>query len=182
MTRTNFEVSLLKGEIGERIMRPFFEQKGWCVYRAVTDCAHAFDGLAIHSQRDAIAYDVKAKSRMNHYPATGINQKNYETYLAFKDKHQMPFWLFFIDECLGQIYGNEIGVLDQPRVVEGRKYPFVMQPRNSQPIRIWPLTSMEVVACLTELERAALEACNQRKHAYDIKHDACLSSTQFRLF
>ena len=159
----SFEVALRKGAIGEEIVRPYLEAKGYVVCRPVTEGVHAFDGLAIRNKKHCIAYDVKAKARMNKWPATGVNVSHFVTYWEFSQNHNMPFWLFFVDEMLGQIYGNEISKLEEHRHVDGVDYPFVLNTR-SDPIRIWPLEAMVKISALSDEQKAALAACNQRTH------------------
>ena len=159
----SFEIALRKGAIGEEIVRPYLEAKGYVVCRPVTEGAHAFDGLAIRNKKHCIAYDVKAKARMNKWPATGVNVSHFLTYWEFSQNHNMPFWLFFVDEMLGQIYGNEISKLEEHRNIDGVDYPFVLSTRSDQ-IRIWPLEAMLTISNLSGEQKSALAACNQRTH------------------
>ena len=160
----SFDKALRKGEIGEQIVKPYLEAKGYVVYRPATEGAHAFDALAIRSKEHCIAYDVKAKAMMNKYPATGVNLSHFMCYWKFSQKHHMPFWLFFVDEMLGQIYGNNLDELEKHRHVDGVDYPFVLNTRKDD-IRLWPLEAMLKVTDLTDEQKAALAACNQRTHA-----------------
>lgn len=167
MTRPSFEIAMKKGDIGEAIVKAHLESKGWVVYKPVTDGAHCFDILCIKQKKTAIAIDVKAKSRLNKYPATGINQNHFEEYKAFSDKHNMPFWLIFVDEGQKTIYGNCIEVLEKQRKVGGNTYPFIM-PTGGRPVRLWPLEAMIHISNLAESDAANLLALNQRKHAYEV--------------
>ena len=159
----SFETSLRKGAIGEEIVRPYLEAKGYVVCRPVSEGAHAFDGLAIYQKKHCIAYDVKAKARMNKWPATGVNESHFTTYWTFSQNHNMPFWLFFVDEILGQIYGNELAILEQQKRINGIDYPFLINTRTAK-IRIWPLESMIKITDLTDEQKDALAACNQRTY------------------
>lgn len=165
MTSRNFEIALKKGDIGERIVRAYLEAKGWVVYRPETEGPHCFDMLSIREKRTAIAIDVKAKARLNRYPATGINQKHFEEYFAFSKKHNMPFWLVFVDEMQREVYGNTIEELEKPREIDGRKYPMVMEWKT--PTRIWPLSVMKTISKLTEEHCKELVSVSQRKHEYN---------------
>lgn len=167
MTRPNFEIALQKGEIGEQIVRKHLESKGWVVYQPETPGAHCFDILALLNKRNAIALDVKAKSRMNKYPATGIDQRHFEEYKHFSDRHQMPFWVVFVDEMQKTVYGNTIDELEKPRTVEGINYPFVMQIKK--PVRIWPLEAMKPIASLDSDSANKLASFNQRNHGYEVQ-------------
>lgn len=168
MTRPSFEVALKKGDVGEAIVKAHLEKKGWVVYQPVTEGAHCFDILCIKQKKTAIAIDVKAKSRLNKYPATGINQTHFEEYKAFSEKHSMPFWLIFVDEGQKKIYGNCIKSLEEVRVIEGKTYPFVM-PTGGRPVRLWPLAAMLHIADLGDTDQANLLALNQRNYAYEVQ-------------
>lgn len=166
MMSKSFDLALKKGEIGEQVCRQRLEQKGWVVYRPVTDGAHAFDMMAIKDKSKAIAIDVKAKARMNHWRATGIDQRHFDVYSAFSDKHQMPFWIFFVDEYEQKIYGNEISKLEEPRHIDGNLWPKVMVFRNKQ-TRLWHLDSMILLCEIDDQIARQLAEASQRSYAYD---------------
>lgn len=166
-TRKSFDVSLAKGRIGEDIVKRYLEKSGFCVYQPNTAGAHAFDIMAIKNKERCIAIDVKAKARRNKYPDTGIDGKHYETYKAFSEKHQMPFWVFFVDEHMMSIYGNEISELDKERVIEGKKYPLIWKEANGKTTRYWPLSAMLTIHTMTQEEASTLEFLSQRSHEYN---------------
>jgi hypothetical protein len=166
MTQRNFEVALRKGAVGEQVVRGFLERAGWVVYQPITEGAHCFDMLCIKGNRTAVAFDVKAKARLNRYPATGINQRHFEEYAAFSEKHRMPFWVVFVDEFMGKVYGNAIEELERPRTVEGRQYPMLMPWKP--PIRLWPLAAMRPIHTLTPEQAGELAALNQRSYGFEV--------------
>jgi hypothetical protein len=166
-TRKNFSVALAKGEYGEKIVRAILEEKGFVVYKPYTEGAHAFDVLAIKDKKKCIAIDVKAKARRNAYPDTGINLSHYKTYCEFSDTHKMPFWLVFVDEAMGQIYGNTIEELDKKRAENGRNYPLLWEGKNSTTI-YWPLSAMLVFRKLSDVDIDTLKQLSQRNHEYHL--------------
>lgn len=166
-TRKSFDVALAKGEYGEKIVRQILEEKGFVVYKPYTNGAHAFDVLAIKDKQKCIALDVKAKARRNAYPDTGINLSHYSVYKAFSESHRMPFWLVFVDEAMGQIYGNCLEELDKPRMVNGQSYPFVWRGNNSGTI-YWPLKAMILFRELSNSDVQELKSLSQRTHEYQI--------------
>jgi len=168
MTRRSFETAMKKGAVGESIVRGKLEGAGWIVYQPATDGAHAFDMLGVKDKQKAIALDVKAKSLMNKYPATGVDQQHFEQYQQFSERHAMPFWLFFVDEHLGEIYGNSLEVLEKPVVVDGHLYPKVLTVANSKQIRIWPYVVMKKIAMLSNGDIQALMEYSQRNYEYDV--------------
>lgn len=165
MTRPSFEVALVKGEIGEQIVKDHLESKGWVVYKPQTPGPHCFDILALLNKKSAIALDVKAKSRLNKYPATGIDQRHFEEYKSFSEKHLMPFWVVFVDEMQKTVYGNTIAELEKEREVEGVKYPFVMNAKGKH-VRIWPLEAMKPIASISDDSVQKLISFNQRNYSY----------------
>lgn len=168
MILKSFEVSLMKGRYGEEIVRRYLEAKGYVVYNPVTDGAHAFDILAIKDKSKCIAIDVKAKSRRTKYPDTGINQKHLECYELFSKTHNMQFWLFFVDEFLGTIYGNTLSELSEIRMENGIKYPLYWQSHNGgADIVYWPLSAMKTVHVLTDKEKRELADLSQRNYDYE---------------
>jgi hypothetical protein len=164
-TRKSFDVALAKGEYGESIVRAILEEKGFVVYKPTTKGAHAFDVLAIKDKARCIALDVKAKARRNKYADTGINLRHYHTYKTFSEKHCMPFWIVFVDEMLGKIYGNTIEELDKPRTVDGKDYPFEWHD-SEKATRYWPIDAMLVFRKLDERDLEVLRGLSQRTHLY----------------
>lgn len=166
MTQKNFDTAKAKGEYGEQIVREILERKGFVVYQPITNKAHAFDIMAIRDKRSCIAMDVKAKSRRNKYPDTGVNEEHYQIYAAFAEKHQMPFWVVFVDEMDGKIYGNSLRLLDTPVEVGGINYPLIWKPHQGKVIRYWPLINMRHFADLTSDDMQILKSMNQRNHEF----------------
>jgi len=153
-TPTNFNLALTKGEYAEGIVRLLFEDRGYVVYQPTTSGAHAFDMMAIKDKKRCLALDVKAKARRNAYPDTGINEQHYQTYINFSRNHNMDFWVVFVDEMDGHIYGNEINSLNYPT------------PRIENSIRYFPLSNMKTLAALSDGEKDKLKSLNQRRHNY----------------
>lgn len=168
MKRANFEVALKKGEAGEKIIASLLESKGFVVYQPSTIGAHAFDMLAIKDKQRAIAIDVKAKSRRTYYNDTGINQSHFECYKLFSEKHSMPFWLFFIDEYLGKIYGNSIDELEVSIIADDVEYPFVQESNRGKAIRYWSLESMIQVGVIETEVAEKLKEMSQRNYEYPV--------------
>jgi hypothetical protein len=165
MIRKNFDLALAKGEYGERIVRGILERKGFVVYKPNTEGAHAFDVLAIKDKKLCIALDVKAKSRRNKYADTGINRRHYETYRQFSQRHQMPFWVIFVDEMIGKIYGNTLEELMTPIFADGISYPLIYGDIQSGTI-YWHITSMREIHVLSDDEKSELVSMSQRNHEY----------------
>lgn len=165
MTSQSFKTALAKGEYGEKIVRRILEKQGFIVYKPSTEGAHAFDVLAIKDKSRCIAMDVKAKSRRNKYPDTGINLRHYAIYRAFSEKHLMPFWLVFVDEMIGKVYGNTLDELDKSRSENGINYPMIWG--GEQGTIYWPLSAMKTFHTITEVDCLELKNMSQRSHEYE---------------
>jgi hypothetical protein len=165
MMQVSFETALKKGYLGEEIIKRYLENKGWVIYQPTTKGAHAFDMLSIKDKRTAIAIDVKAKSKLTFIDATGIDQRHFETYLKFSLKHNMPFWIIFVDEFLMEIYGNCLSELEKPYVKDGKKYPNHI---SNGKIRIWHLDTMKRISTITKDEAKQLKNYNQRNEKYNL--------------
>ena len=167
---TSFNIARQKGELAEEIVTPYLESKGFVVYRPFTEGAHAFDGMAIRDKKESISYDVKAKPRFNNMPATGVDEKHFKTYYDFSKTHNMPFWIFFVDEAMGRVYGNEIKELEKPVQEGGREFPCLMTTKTNATIRVWPLSSMIIIGNITSEEQRSLVELSQRNYKYDFTH------------
>lgn len=137
------------GDFGELLIREYFEQKGCICYKPVTDGAHLFDFLMLMPNKKTIAVEVKTKPSRTKYPDTGFNLKQYNGYKKFTDEHNVPIFIFFVDENKGAIYGNYLHELDKPRVSNGIAYPFEEPTRYGQTIKYYPLEAMLAVRELT---------------------------------
>jgi hypothetical protein len=164
MIAKSFERALKKGAIGEALIQSILEKRGWVVYKPITDGAHAFDMLSIRDKKAAVAIDVKTKPRLNKWNATGVNQSHFVEYQKFSQKHNMPFWIIFVDEGLRRIYGNDLEELEKPRRVDGFSFPAIMdwQPQ----VRIWSLESMKIIGGIKEDLAEEISSFSQRNYDF----------------
>ena len=158
-----------KGNIGEKLVQRFLESKGFICYKPVSDGAHPFDFLCVKEKRLAIAAEVKTKSLMSKYKATGFDQRSYEDYKAFAETHNMMIFIFFVDEHERKIYGNWLHVLEQKRVEwlkSGEKviYPLVIP--GKKPVRVYPYSAMKVITDIPTDICDKLKSLSQRNYEY----------------
>ena len=149
-----------KGNIGEQIINEYLESKGFVIYKPITNGAHAFDKLAIKDKQQLIIAEVKTKARRNKYADTGIDMKHFETYQNISKKHNLPIFIFFVDEMLGEVYGNWLTKLIEPR----DNYPLIQND-----IIYFPLTNMRNIKKLTIQEVELLKKYSKRNYKYSIK-------------
>jgi hypothetical protein len=164
--QTSFETALKKGDLAEKAIKGILEKRGYVVYMPKTEGSHAFDMLAIKNKETAIALDIKAKARRTKYKDTGIDVRLYNVYKNFSVKHNMPFWVIFVDESMKKAYGNELSVLDQERVLDGHKYPWECITQEGRRIVYWHIDSMITIADLEESLVNDLIVTSQRNYEY----------------
>lgn len=130
-----------KGNLGEKYARQFLEEKGFIVYKPITDGAHKIDYFA-HSGKDkrVIALDAKTKKRRARYCDTGFNHSNYLHYLELNQKYGIKSYLYFVDDFEGCIYGQWLDKLSVGKIENGIIYWHLKE--MEQPIR-W-LTPEEI--------------------------------------
>lgn len=157
-----------KGNVGERIIQDFLEQKDFVCYRPITEKGHPFDFLAIKDKTLAIAAEVKTKALMSKMPATGFDEKHFKYYMEFAIKHQILIFIFFVDESLKQIYGNWLHELEKPCTVGDKQYPFVMKCKNGKTIRLYPYSKMKIIANLNDETVEQLKQLSTRNYEYPI--------------
>lgn len=154
-----------KGDFAEAIIHEFLESKGYVVYKPVTDSAHPFDKLAIRDKRNVIIAEVKAKAKRNYFPDTGIDVRHYNDYIAIMEKHNIPVFIFFVDEMLGEIYGNFLSRLEREVVCECRGKE-LKYPREQNGIIYFHMDNMQSVKKLTEAEIQHLKHKSERGYEY----------------
>lgn len=166
-TPINSKTCFDKGEYGEALFRGILEKKSYTVYTPNTKGPHPFDIIAVHKchktgeKKPVFAADVKTKPMRIYYADTGIGLNHYHVYLKFSKTHLMEFWLIFVDQNLGEIYGNTISQLDIPRVINGRAYPL-----NEGQTRYYPFSAMQKIRLLTGDEIKELDRLSQIKDKY----------------
>lgn len=164
--------SVQKGNIGERQVREYLESKGYVCYRAVTEAAHSFDFFAIKDKRDAMIAEVKTKAVMNRRPETGFNEKHLFEYKHISDKHNLNVFIFFVDENMGEIYGNWLSELEKRRECYGITYPYTENFGGTR-IRLYPIKAMRHISKLDIESAEILKKLSNRSYRYgDLPSDS----------
>ncbi len=155
-----------KGLYGENIISNYLRAKKYVVYSPNYGQPHAFDLLAIRNKKEVIIAECKSKARRSYYCDTGINIKNYEEYLYMQKKHNIPVFIFFIDEGLGRIYGNFIDELVKPLEQPIGDCKLVKYPFRQDGIIYFPLTNMELIGDLENKDVECLKEYSTRNYGY----------------
>jgi hypothetical protein len=170
--------SVRKGTLGEQIVHAHLEKNGYIVYSPATEGAHAFDKLAVRNKREIIIAECKTKARRKYYPDTGIDCKHYNEYKYIENLHNIPVFIFFVDELVKKVYGNKLSILEKPRNVkyelDGKRrykdYPLVQGN-----IIYFPMVAMEDIATLTENDCSKLISVSTRSYDYSLSANGGVS-------
>jgi len=161
------KIEVKKGNLGESIVRKYLEYKGWVVYGTETRGKHAFDKLCVKNKKDIVIVEIKSKARMKYYEATGCNYQNYIEYKYIVEKYKINVFMFFVDELLKKIYGNNLSKLEkayyEPK--DKRKYPYIIDSKNSK-IILFPLAKMINIKNLNDEEVEELKKLSTRNYNY----------------
>ena len=153
------KTTVKKGDFAEDIVHKFLEDKGYIVYVPKTKGAHAFDRMAIKNKEQAIIAEIKAKAKLNNYDETGFEYRHYLDYKKISTKHNLPVFIFFVDEMLKEIYGNFLSKLEQ----DCRRSPW---NGGSQILFQMKLMHRNIYN-LTDSDVAYLKQNSTRTHAYN---------------
>lgn len=170
--------SVRKGTIGEQIVHAHLEKNGYIVYSPSTEGAHAFDRLAVRNKKDIIIAECKTKARRNYFPDTGIDCRHYDEYKYIENLHNIPVYIFFVDEMVKKVYGNELSILEEPRKVKyvlngtqrEKHYPLVQGG-----IIYFPIVAMEDIATLSASDCSKLISVSTRSYDYSLSADGGIS-------
>ena len=149
-----------KGQIGERIIKSFLESKGYIIYTPNTDGAHAFDFLAIKNKEKALIAECKTYPKRKFYNDTGVDIKHYYEYKVVSENHNMPVFLFFIDDVKNEIYGNWLSELEKECYDGKIKYPLKENGKTGTKI-YFSLNSMRHISFLRESEIKEIKQFSQ---------------------
>jgi len=153
------KIQVKKGNIGEELVLKFLERKGFIVYKPVTNGAHGFDNLATKDKKIVIMAEIKTKARMTYLEATGFDYKHYKEYKFISEKHNLPVFVFFVDEYLKKIYGNWLTELEKK--IDGF-------PRNisNNKIILFSLKNMKDICKLSDEQCEKLKKLSTRNYKY----------------
>lgn len=155
-----------KGNIGERLVKEYLINKGYIPYIPDAPGAHPFDLLvASADKRNIFIADSKAKPARKYYPDTGIDLRHYKEYTTIEDKHNLNVFLFFVDEDAGNVYGNFLKRLSEPREIIHIGIPY-QYPLIHKGIIYFPLVSMIQIADIPKIDVDTLREYSTRNKAY----------------
>jgi len=108
------KIQVKKGDIGEEIVKKYLQNRGWIIYKPITDGAHPFDMFCSRNKTEFMALDVKTKARLNNWAATGIDIRHYNDYKTLTETLDIDFYLFFVDDKVGTVHCQQLSKLPEP--------------------------------------------------------------------
>lgn len=156
-----------KGAIGQELGRRELEKHGYVVYEPQTNAAHPFDILYASSDKRRLGIaEIKTKGLRDYYPDTGINRRHYEDYKAIAAKYGIDVVLVFVDDKVGEIYGNRLSLLEESRlIVHGNKT--LSYPLTQGKIIYFPRESMVKISDMSAEDMKRLAEYTRRNPKYD---------------
>jgi len=143
-----------KGDYGELLIDEYYWNFGYMPYVPNKEGAHTIDRMYCKKKTsDVFIADIKTKPYRNVYPDTGLNTSHYNEYIRASLNLGVDVKLIFVDEKLGQIYGNSIKELIKTREFGIKTYPW---EHGNQTYFL--VDSMIVIRDLTENEIAKLKS------------------------
>lgn len=164
-----------KGDYAEELIIKTLEKQNFQFLVPLKDGkAHLCDGLAYRhnsrteNQKEDIKvfwYDVKAKARMNKFNSTGINESQLNHYKELNEIN--TFYLFFVDEMTGTIYGGSLNKLMKAHIdtVDTNIYPLYKTFGGIKMV-LFSLEKMTLLRALTEEEQETLKGLNSRSYGF----------------
>jgi hypothetical protein len=132
------KIQVKKGNIGESLVKSFLHNKGCIIYEPITEKAHGFDKLVSIGKDRLFIAEVKTKAKRNFYPDTGIDIRHYEEYKKISVLHNLPIFIFFVDESIGLVYGNFLSVLEKKKTI-------VIKKNGQRMVMVYPIKQGNII-------------------------------------
>jgi hypothetical protein len=159
-----------KGDYGEILVHKFLEQKGWVIYKPITNAAHSFDRLAIKNKEKLIIAEVKSKATRIHYPDTGLDIKHYNIYKKIQEKHNLDVYFFFVDEEKKEIYGGWLTELvKECNIIHKNK--MLTYPLKQNGIIYFPIDKMKKQCDISDEDVEILKSFTTKHERYKQEQD-----------
>ena len=167
----NFEVNNLKGKAGEELCGLFLIKEGWIVQTNINqNQAHVVDFTIFRFKpgtNEMMFAEIKSKAARTHYPDTGFNIHQCNTYLELCKKSNSRCLIMFVDEHSGECYGNFLDVLMLPHVDKlKRPYPLIESSRFDKEIIYFSIESMNHFFYLDDANVSELKKLSNRCWEY----------------
>lgn len=117
-----FKKEVLKGNIGEQIIKKYFEERNYVVYKPITKGSHKVDYI-VHSweNKNIVAVECKTKKRMAKMNYTGFETRSFNEYKDLYLRYNIRTFIFFIDEFEEAVYGGFLDELGDEKYINDNK-------------------------------------------------------------
>lgn len=164
----NKRPEVIIGNAGERIIFDRLQDDDLVVCINASDHPAPFDGSVWRYNKKTgrteplYYYEVKVKSRLTRYNATGFDTRKLNTYMSVQKQTGVPFLVFFIDPVTYEVYGNKLDVLLSRFSTPMDKYRY---PNTSlvKGKTVFSLLQMEQQSPLTAEEQEILESAKRER-------------------
>lgn len=161
------KIEVKKGNAGEKEVRKFLAEKGLIIYEPVTNIAHGFDKLISKGKQQFVIVEVKTKPKRIYYPDTGFNIKHYNEYKFISVKHNLPVFIFFVDEILKEIYGNYLHELEIKKQINWHG-KIIEYPKEEGGIIFFYQPAMRKISVLNDELADEINSMSTRKYIYPL--------------
>lgn len=160
-------IQVKKGDLGEKIVDAYLEEKKIVVYKTAFDGAHPFDRLlATPDKKQLIVADVKTKPQRKYYPDTGIDLRHFNEYQHISHKHNVKVMLFFVDQVAAKVYGNYLHELIKPLEIQHNNKT-LQYPITEKNIIYFPLCKMIFIENLDNYQIDELKTLSSGRYSYE---------------
>ncbi len=149
------------GDMGESLVKDYFEKQGWVIYKPETEKAHPFDRLAVKGKDRLMIIEVKTKPHRLKYPDTGFDINHYDIYKNTSLKHNMEVFVAFVDPNKSKIYGNYLSILEEKTIINNTTYPL-----KYKGIIYFPLEKMILLSDIPDYISEMLMEMSDRNYNY----------------
>lgn len=137
------------GEAGEALIEKHFTAKGWTIYRPKKGRRHPLDMIGIDQSGQVVLIEVKTYPRRWAYSDTGIDARDWRSYLEIHRKNPNPILLVFIDIYEKRVYYFQINeaLIGAAYEADGKVYfPLAMAKPLIQEIGEKSLATLQTAA------------------------------------
>lgn len=127
MSFTNLPTTIV-GTTGERIAQAYMERNGCNVYPSGANGPHPVDFIVHNPKHKTVTLvEVKTYPRLYISDRTGIDTRDYRSYLKLSKETNLPFYMIFVDPFEAVIYGALLDDLTGRAIIQKEKVYFPLE-------------------------------------------------------
>ncbi len=174
----NDKITTKKGTIGEQLVDAYLKKNNCKLYPPGFDGSHLFDRFCYReNNKEPFIVEVKTKPKREVYPDTGIDLHSYNNYKKFAQKHNIKVYIFFVDEHMGKVYGNDLNILEKETTVEDGNYT-LHYPMYQGRIIYFPMVNMKYYFNLNNADCKLIKEHSSRNEKYNDTYNKEINISQ----